>query len=742
MKKLFFLPLLLPLVFMGCKKGAQDAEPETIKLSVEPNTVISPSIGADYTLSLTAPEAWTASCADSWVKVSPTSGNAGTVEINVKISANKESKESNSKIVFKSGDKTLEVPVKRAAKDPAKLRITTDKAIQTPKDGGEYAIKVESNIKWSISSNAVWAKVQGEAIKRDNATINIAVNAASTPEETTALIIVKPFGEGAEAGEDTVVITRGGSDATSMVISQNEVNAPADGGSYSINVTSNAKWRVEASWEADWLKVNNGTGDGNGSFSIQVDPATSGKPVSTVITVEEVRSDSYKPVQLNLLVTREGKAAATLSVDPASIDAPAEGAQVALSIKCNYPWTASLSSTKIFTVSTTKGDGDATIVVTVKPATDLQEATGRIIIKSTYGGEQQTIPVHRAGLPPTLTVSRVKIDAPAEGKEYTINVTSNTDWQLSSGNKKIATVSPETGSGDGSFKITVLPATGYYSSTAIITVTTLDSSVVRQIMVTRAGLGKSKYVASPISIGTTKKVLFSPGNLQYRASTNRWRFAEQQYHYVGNQTMGNVYINTDKSDNSKIASNYDGWIDLFGWGTGYNPTLHTEVGNDYAAYTDWGKNQIIYYDETFPTDTWRAPTKDDWVYILTGRPNADKLHGNASINGIYGLVILPDNWQTSSSLPFTGGTTNYQTNSITFAKWQEMEALGAVFLPMAGWRVGVNVTVMGGNYWSSTLMSPSSAYGYYLVFSQERIGPQDGGFRYDGNSVRLVQDVE
>ncbi|MBR2166688.1 MAG: BACON domain-containing protein [Paludibacteraceae bacterium] len=46
-------------------------EPETIKLSVEPNTVISPSIGADYTLSLTAPEAWTASCADSWVKVSP-----------------------------------------------------------------------------------------------------------------------------------------------------------------------------------------------------------------------------------------------------------------------------------------------------------------------------------------------------------------------------------------------------------------------------------------------------------------------------------------------------------------------------------------------------------------------------------------------------------------------------------------------------------------------------------------------
>ena len=152
---------MLTVVLVGCKKGAQDAEPEEIKLSVDPSSINSPAFGADYLLTLTAPDAWTAECADSWVKVNPTSGNAGTVEISVKISANKESAESNSKIVFKSGDKTLEVPVKRAAKDPARLRITTEKEIQTPKDGGAYTVQVESNIKWTISSNASWAKVQG-----------------------------------------------------------------------------------------------------------------------------------------------------------------------------------------------------------------------------------------------------------------------------------------------------------------------------------------------------------------------------------------------------------------------------------------------------------------------------------------------------------------------------------------------------------------------------------------------------
>ncbi|MBQ5532192.1 MAG: Ig-like domain-containing protein, partial [Bacteroidales bacterium] len=42
--------------------------------------------------------------------------------------------------------------------------------------------------------------------------------------------------------------------------------------------------------------------------------------------------------------------------------------------------------------------------------------------------------------------------------------------------------------------------------------------------------------------GQGGKVLFSPGNLQYQASTNTWRFAEHQYDYVGDggNHAGNV----------------------------------------------------------------------------------------------------------------------------------------------------------------------------------------------------------
>ena len=60
------------------------------------------------------------------------------------------------------------------------------------------------------------------------------------------------------------------------------------------------------------------------------------------------------------------------------------------------------------------------------------------------------------------------------------------------------------------------------------------------------------------SVSSTKKVYFAKGNLQYRASTDTWRFAENQWDTIGSANMNR-------------SSTYDGWIDLFYYGTsGYN----------------------------------------------------------------------------------------------------------------------------------------------------------------------------
>ena len=63
------------------------------------------------------------------------------------------------------------------------------------------------------------------------------------------------------------------------------------------------------------------------------------------------------------------------------------------------------------------------------------------------------------------------------------------------------------------------------------------------------------------SVSSTLKVQFSQGNLQYQASNNIWRFAENQWDYVGTRipdedgwTGGNV----SDCDNSSISSTYSG----------------------------------------------------------------------------------------------------------------------------------------------------------------------------------------
>ncbi len=226
------------------------------------------------------------------------------------------------------------------------------------------------------------------------------------------------------------------------------------------------------------------------------------------------------------------------------------------------------------------------------------------------------------------------------------------------------------------------------------------------------------------SISATQKVIFAPGNLQYQASTNTWRFADNQYDYIGDA-------------NSNISSSYTGWIDLFGWGTGNNPTNTSTSYSDYSTFTDWGKNAIGIY----PADFWRTLTKDEWVYVFQTRTNASSLYGFATVNGTIGLILLPDSWTLPSGLTFNAGTAAFTNNVYSTKQWSQMESAGAVFLPAAGRRDGTSVDYVqsGGYYWSSTVIGTYRAY--YLYFYDSRLRPQDDYDRYYGLSVRLVQDL-
>jgi hypothetical protein len=252
------------------------------------------------------------------------------------------------------------------------------------------------------------------------------------------------------------------------------------------------------------------------------------------------------------------------------------------------------------------------------------------------------------------------------------------------------------------------------------------------------------------SVSSGKQVQFSRGNLQYQASTKTWRFAEHQWDIIGmgfGQTdkSNDCYIGgtVANSDNRQIGSSYSGWIDLFGWGTGNAPTKSSDYTGDYSTFVDWGTNPIS--NDGNQANMWRTLTNDEWNYLFSGRANASSKYGVGMVNGINGMIVLPDEFTLPSGLTFTAGVASskgyqyYQTkNNYTAAEWARMESCGALFLPAAGSRYGSSVIYVGyyGFYWSSTPIDTSYAYCRYFYSYDTYWGSSS---RYYGRSVRLVR---
>ncbi|MBR1564632.1 MAG: hypothetical protein IJ650_04725 [Paludibacteraceae bacterium] len=254
------------------------------------------------------------------------------------------------------------------------------------------------------------------------------------------------------------------------------------------------------------------------------------------------------------------------------------------------------------------------------------------------------------------------------------------------------------------------------------------------------------YLPGRFSVAAGKQVQFSQGNLQYQAGTNTWRFANAQTEYIG-------------EGNTNISPTYDGWIDLFGWGTGNNPTLTSKFSEDYATFVDWGANPIS--NGCNGANMWRTLTNEEWNYLFYTRENAATLFGLGSVNSVNGLIILPDNWVLPSGISFTASTTqglydygsyyfnnsggNFSHNTYTSEQWVVMESAGAIFLPAAGNRYMTELFDASGSigyYWSAQQSYENGIY-YSLSFADKGFRPQyyQGG-PYYGYSVRLVRDLE
>ncbi|MBO4752950.1 MAG: hypothetical protein J5526_09460 [Bacteroidales bacterium] len=248
-------------------------------------------------------------------------------------------------------------------------------------------------------------------------------------------------------------------------------------------------------------------------------------------------------------------------------------------------------------------------------------------------------------------------------------------------------------------------------------------------------------VGGKFSVGEGKQVFFSPANLQYNAVSRQWRFADNQYDCIAD-------------GNANISSYYDGWIDLFGWGTSgfmVAPYCSSTESDDYENggqgfennNNDWGRF-ITISNAGSGARVWRTLSASEWEYLLETRPNAKEKFAPAFVCDYPGLVILSDNFRMPDSCIFAVTFDNgYESNIYNEHQWSKMEAAGAIFLPAAGYRMGnyVDEVDMTGYYWTSSYFEDGNAYAFSFDDYEEDLSVPPMPLHY-GAAVRLVRDAK
>ncbi|MGM9837222.1 MAG: hypothetical protein ACI30A_01885 [Paludibacteraceae bacterium] len=341
--------------------------------------------------------------------------------------------------------------------------------------------------------------------------------------------------------------------------------------------------------------------------------------------------------------------------------------------------------------------------------------------------------------------------------QFEVVVKSEMAWKATCKSANV-TITPAEGKGETSVSIKA-PATEQAETVQVVFANEKNEAIVEIVW--------TAPIHNAFRVSATQQVFFAPGNLQYQASTDTWRFAEHQQDIMGSNNE--LYPGGQNFDNSgNLLDFYEDptvWIDLFGYSTAetnFGVNNSASDINYHGAFIDWGSKMPAEGG-----NAWRTPTKEEWQYVLEERPNATALRGLATVvegegflaEEYTGCILLPDDWAGSEGVTFIPWTSNDLDDAAAKANvnnWspedlEKMLAQGAVWLPNAGWRKGSGIFTVqgvnkGGCYWAASSeidenwawdfdIKNNSVADYYAL-------QMNTGARGDGISVRLVRNAQ
>lgn len=236
------------------------------------------------------------------------------------------------------------------------------------------------------------------------------------------------------------------------------------------------------------------------------------------------------------------------------------------------------------------------------------------------------------------------------------------------------------------------------------------------------------------------------------AIPHKFKISGSQYVYF---SQGNLWANRSDLSNLHFESNQYSYnksyeaahVSRFFWSNNSNDASNTKItvtpsGNHFTLQSGFTANGEA---------GWRVMTAAEWAYLINNHTCAA-----GKVNGEPGLIILCDGFSypegcntlnptcvNGSTLP----TVNYLTyNNYDVASWLKMEANGALFLPAAGRRNGINGNEGNigteGLYTSSTLSGNDNLGLSFPFINGYNVLSANGAIAYNrGHALRLVRQA-
>ena len=469
------------------------------------------SAGGTHQFGVNSNLAWSASSDQSWCSILSTSGNgAGNVSFNVE--ANTATNERTAIITVVAGSQSQKVTITQQGMSFT-LSVSSNVFIISS-DADSHEFTISSNTAWNISSNQNWCTVSTvSGSGNQKITFVVSENTGTRDRDATISVVAGSLVQEISLVQRFKSLT--------LSVSSNSFSVGSESNRYNFNVMSNTSWTVSSN--QPWCSVTQSSGTGNATLSFDVSANTLTTDRSAIITIR-VNDNLMQTVNIQQQGVDQ-----SLLVSSNNFTIASTAGSNTFTITSNLNWSVS-SNQSWCTVSPASGsnNGNVTFTLSANPTTSPRVA---IITVSAGSLVQQIAITQDSAFIPELSVSAEMISMATTAGSGTVEITSNQNWTVTS-NQSWCTVSPTSGSNNGTinFDLTANPSTSI--RTATITVTA--GSLTKQVTIEQQGTDKTLIVSS-----NSFNMAASAGSNSFTVTSNQsWTVSSNQTWCTVNPTSG------------------------------------------------------------------------------------------------------------------------------------------------------------------------------------------------------------